>query len=122
MKPLNHETCCFPIFGIYLSGFSMLGRTEDALVLRYKQILRKMGNLQFLLRDMEHFYKAECQPPDGGVGELINQHIVLLGKLHLKHAIIFYVTTELPFKSKYLILFDKKRPSRENQRNQRRQL
>lgn len=56
----------------------MLGRTKDAMIVRYKQILRREGNLQNFLKEMEHFHKAECQLSGDDVAGHISQHLVLL--------------------------------------------
>jgi hypothetical protein len=59
-------------------NFSMLGRTKEALLIRYKQILRKEGNLQNFLREMEHFHQSECQLSNENLASFITQHLQLL--------------------------------------------
>lgn len=56
----------------------MLGRTNEAMLIRYKQILRREGNLQNFLKEMEHFHTAECQLSGEEVAVLIAQHLQLL--------------------------------------------
>lgn len=57
----------------------MLGRTKEALIVRYKQILRRGGgNLQNLLKEMKHFVSAECQLCDEDIVLFISQHLMLL--------------------------------------------
>jgi hypothetical protein len=56
----------------------MLGRTREGMIIRYKQILKREGNLQMFLKEMEHFHKAECQLSEDDVASLISQHLQLL--------------------------------------------
>lgn len=57
----------------------MLGRTKDALIVRYKQILKRGGgNLQNLLKEMKHFVSADCQLCDEDIVSFISQHLMLL--------------------------------------------
>ncbi|ODM93523.1 Spermatogenesis-defective protein 39 [Orchesella cincta] len=58
---------------------NMLGRSKEALLMRYKQILRRAGgNLQNLLKELKHFNSAECQLCEEDVILFINQHLMLL--------------------------------------------
>jgi hypothetical protein len=56
----------------------MLGRTREGMIIRYKQILKREGNLQMFLKEMEHFHNAECQLSEDDVASLISQHLQLL--------------------------------------------
>lgn len=58
----------------------MLGRTKEAMLIRYKHILRRENNLQNFLKEMEHFYHSECQLSNEEVALLFNQHLQLLCK------------------------------------------
>ncbi|OXA59443.1 spermatogenesis-defective protein 39 homolog [Folsomia candida] len=57
---------------------NMLGRTKEAMLIRYKHILRRENNLQNFLKEMEHFYHSECQLSNEEVALLFNQHLQLL--------------------------------------------
>jgi len=50
------------------------------MIIRYKQILKREGNLQMFLKEMEHFHKAECQLSEDDVAALVSQHLQLLRK------------------------------------------
>ena len=60
--------------------YSMLGRTNDALIIRYKQILRAEGNFQKFQRELKHFHTADCSLSDDNVAHVVQEQIQLLGK------------------------------------------
>lgn len=57
----------------------MLGRTNDALMVRYKQILRAEGNFQKFQRDLKHFHTADCSLSDDNIAHAVHEHLNLLG-------------------------------------------
>jgi len=61
----------------------MLGRTNDALVVRYKTILRSEGNLGKIENQLKHFYTAECNITDEYIANLVKSHYNLVGKLSM---------------------------------------
>lgn len=67
----------------------MLGRTKDAMLVRYKQVLRREGNLQNFIKEMEHFHQAECQLSNEDVASFISQHLSLLRKNEQLYNILF---------------------------------
>jgi hypothetical protein len=88
---LKYGTNCYPLSYINIYIYiristpqltcllhSMLGRTREGMIIRYKQILKREGNLQMFLKEMEHFHKAECQLSEDDVASLISQHLQLL--------------------------------------------
>lgn len=59
--------------------FSMLGRTHDALIVRYKTILRS-SNLDRIQTQLKHFYVAECSNSDEDIAVLVQSHSNLIGE------------------------------------------
>ncbi|CAG7723718.1 unnamed protein product [Allacma fusca] len=57
---------------------NMLGRTNDALMIRYRQILRSEGNFQKLQRDLKHFQTADCSLSDDNIAHVVHEHVNLL--------------------------------------------
>jgi len=63
-----------------LSG-SMLGRTQDALILRYKSILRGT-NLDRIQAQLSHFYAAELSlNTDEYMATLVQSHLNVVGTM-----------------------------------------
>jgi len=63
---------------------NMLGRTREAIIVRYKLILRSEGNLTKIEHQLKHFYTAECNITDEYIAQIVKSHFELID-LHKKN-------------------------------------